>query len=292
MVTKRYSMNENRKFLILGSNGQLGKQFKLELAERKIPFDAPDEKASDLTDFAGIEKVIVASSPTIIVNCAAYNAVEEAERKPDLAYLVNGKAVENLATICSRHGIFLVHYSTDYVFDGRKGSPYVEEDKTNPLNFYGKSKLSGERGVQDNLDRYLLFRTSWVYGDGPQNFIHKLLGWATSNRELKLTDDEVSVPTNTKDLASFTLLALDKGLTGLYHLTNGGSASRYEWGKYVLQQLGRNVAVVPVPMNTFPSTVQRPLCTAMSNRSLEQALGVTIPDWKTSCAQFLETRKI
>jgi dTDP-4-dehydrorhamnose reductase len=283
-------MNDSRKILILGSNGQLGKQFKRKLAERNIPFDAPDEKNSDLTDFNGIEKVIRVSSPTVIINCAAYNAVEEAERKPDLAYLVNGKAVEHLAKICSRDRIFLVHYSSDYVFDGRKGTPYVETDKTNPLNIYGKSKLSGERGVQDNLEEYLLFRTSWVYGDGTQNFIHKLFSWASSNKELKLSNDEVSVPTSTSDLAEFTLLALDKGLTGLYHLTNGGFASRYEWGKYVLQQLGKAVPVVPVPMSSFPSAVQRPLFTAMSNRSLELALDVTIPDWKSACSRFLEAR--
>ncbi len=285
-------MNDNRKILILGSNGQLGRQFKLELAERKMPFDAPDEKNSNLVDFDGIEKVILSSAPSVVINCAAYNAVEEAERKPDLAYLVNGKAVENLAGICSRNGIFLVHYSTDYVFDGRKGAPYVERDKTNPLNFYGKSKLSGERGVQDNLEEYLLFRTSWVYGDGAQNFIHKLLNWATSDKEVRLSDDEVSVPTSTKDLASFTLLALAKGLTGLYHLTNGGTASRYEWGKFVLEHLGRRVTVVPAPMSSFPSRVQRPLFTAMSNRALELALGVSIPEWKTACAKFLEAEKV
>jgi dTDP-4-dehydrorhamnose reductase len=283
-------VSTQRKYLILGSNGQLGKQFKRELAARNIPFDAPDEKNSDLTDFDGIEKVIQVFSPTVIINCAAYNAVEEAERKPDLAYLVNGKAVEHLAKICSKDRIFLVHYSSDYVFDGRKGTPYVETDKTNPVNIYGKSKLSGERGVQDNLEEYLLFRTSWVYGEGTQNFVHKLLSWASSNRELKLSDDEISVPTSTNDLATFTVLALDKGLTGLYHLTNGGFASRYEWGKHVLQQLGKTTPVVPVPMSSFPSTVQRPLFTAMSNRSLELALDVTIPDWKSACSRFLEVK--
>ncbi|HTP13406.1 MAG TPA: dTDP-4-dehydrorhamnose reductase [Bacteroidota bacterium] len=283
-------MNGNQKVLILGSNGQLGKQFKIELAERNIPFEAPEETSSNVADFGGIEKVVLSSSPTVVVNCSAYNAVEEAERKPDLAYLVNGKAVENLAQICSRNGIFLVHYSSDYVFDGGKGAPYTEEDKPNPLNFYGKSKLSGERGVQDNLDRYLLLRTSWVYGDGTQNFIHKLLGWATANKELRLSDDEVSVPTSTKDLAVFTILALERQLTGLYHLTNSGHASRYEWGKYVLQQLRRNVTVVPVPMSTFPSTVQRPLFTALSNRLIQSGLGVPIPDWKDSCAHFLASK--
>ncbi len=283
-------MVDQRKILILGSSGQLAKRFAIELAERKIPFDAPEETNSNVTDFAGIEKVVLSFSPTVLINCSAYNAVEEAERKPDLAYLVNGKAVENLAQICSRNGIFFVHFSSDYVFDGRKGAPYTEEDKPNPLNFYGKSKLSGERGVQDNLDRYLLMRTSWVYGDGTQNFIHKLLGWATANKELRISDDEVSVPTSAKDLAVFTILALEKQLTGLYHLTNGGSASRYEWGKYVLQHLKRNITVVPVPMSSFPSAVQRPLFTAMSNRKLELALGVSIPDWKNSCAQFLDSK--
>ncbi len=284
-------MNTRRKFLILGSNGQLGKQFKLDLAMGRHEFDAPEERQSDLTDFNGIETLVSGCKPDVIINCAAYNAVEEAERKPDVAYLVNGKAVEHLARVCKRHGIFLVHFSTDYVFDGLKGGPYTEEDKPNPLNIYGKSKLSGERAVLDTLKEFLLFRTSWVYGDGTQNFIYKLLQWALSGKELKLTSDEVSVPTSTVDLAQCTLLALERGLSGMYHLTNSGFASRYEWGRFVLAELGKSNPVVPVPMNSFPSSVQRPLFTAMSNRSLEQQLGVTIPDWKKACSTFLATKK-
>jgi dTDP-4-dehydrorhamnose reductase len=281
-------MDTQHKFLILGANGQLGRQFKLELESKGSHFDAPEEKASDLTNFQGIEQVIDAASPTVIINCAAYNAVEEAERKADVAYLVNSKAVEHLADVCKSKGIFLVHYSSDYVFDGRKGTTYVEQDKTNPLNVYGKSKLAGERAVRETLDDFLLFRTSWVYGDGTQNFIHKLLNWAAANRELKLSDDEVSVPTSTKDLAGVTLLAIEKGITGMYHLTNGGNASRYEWGRYVLEYLGKPNPVQPALMNSFPSSVERPRFTAMDNRSIELALGITIPDWKTACSQFLD----
>jgi len=284
-------MNVRHKFLILGANGQLGKQFKIELRERGFTFEAPEERECDLTDSTGLEQTVKRLAPTVIINCAAYNAVEEAEKKPDLAYLVNGKAVENLAQVCGRNRVFLIHYSSDYVFDGQKKELYGEDDSTNPLNVYGKSKLAGEKAVQEQLRDFLLFRTSWVYGDGTQNFIHKLLLWAASNKELKLSDDEVSVPTSTKDLASVTLQALEEGLTGLFHLTNSGRASRYEWGKFVLEQLGRDNAVAPVPMNSFPSAVQRPAFTAMSNQAIEKALGIKIPSWQTACSNYLSVRR-
>lgn len=152
-------MNDH-KFLILGANGQLGKEFKKDLIARKLHVVAPDEQECNITDFDGITKVIEGIAPTHIINCAAYNAVDDAEAKPDLAYMINSRAVEHLARFCKHNGIFLVHYSSDYVFDGRKGDLYSEDDTPNPLNVYGKSKLAGEAGIRESLDDFLVFRTS------------------------------------------------------------------------------------------------------------------------------------
>jgi dTDP-4-dehydrorhamnose reductase len=283
---------DNNNYLILGSNGQLGKEFRKELSKRNLKFSAPEEKDCDITDFNGLGKIIERIAPIVIINCAAYNAVEEAETKSDLAYLINHKAVENVAQICKRNGIFLVHYGTDYVFDGKKGDLYVETDEVNPLNIYGKSKLAGEIAVRNIMDNYLVFRTSWVFGDGTQNFIYKLRGWAVKNNTLKISSDEISVPTYTNDIVACTLAAIEQKLTGLYHLTNSGHASRYEWAQVMIETLHLQNTVIPVPMSTFPSAVQRGLFTAMSNKRLSDALGVEIPDWKSAVVAYLKKGEI
>jgi dTDP-4-dehydrorhamnose reductase len=223
----------------------------------------------------------------VIINCAAYNAVDAAEQNADLAYLINAKSVENIASLCKKNGILLVHYGTDYVFDGGKGNLYAEQDVPNPLNVYGKSKLQGEDAVVRSGATYLLFRTSWVFGNGAQNFIYKLLQWSEKNPVLRLTSDEVSVPTSTADLVSLTLRSITKGITGLYHATNSDYASRYEWGRYIAKTLSLKSLIVPVPMSYFPSPVNRPLFSAMSNALLEKELGITIPSWQEAVERFI-----
>ena len=277
-----------QKFLILGSNGQLGKQFRKELAARGEDVIAPEEKDCDITKYDVLARYVETLGPTVVINCAAYNAVEQAEQQSDLAHLINGKAVENIATLCGRDRIFFVHYSTDYVFDGKKGELYTEDDAPGPLNVYGKSKLAGEDAVQKHAVEFLLFRTSWVFGDGPQNFIYKFRQWSQKSHVIKLSADEVSVPTSSADLVSVTLASLEKGLRGLYHLTNSDYASRYELGRHVAKTLSMNNLIIPVPMSTFPSSLQRPAFTAMSNARLQNQLGMPIRDWRSAVEQFFQ----
>jgi dTDP-4-dehydrorhamnose reductase len=283
-------MLNNPLILILGSKGQVGKQFQKELSARNIRFVAPDEADCDITKFDELSRSIDRIEPTVIINCAAYNAVDVAEADDSLAYLINSKAVENVAKICNKNRIFLVHYSTDYVFDGDKGDFYYENDKTNPLNVYGKSKLAGEKAVLETTTDSLVFRPSWVYGDGTQNFIYKLSGWAMNNRILKISSDEVSVPTSAVDIVNVTLEALEKGANGLYHLTNGNYCSRYEWCRFVLDTLGKDNIVIPVPMSSFKSPAKRPIFTAMSNKLISDKLGIQIPHWKESLRAFLTSK--
>lgn len=281
-------MQSNHTILILGANGQLGKQFAKDLTASNEKVVAPDEKDCDITSIDTLSKFIDSVKPSIIINCAAYNAVDLAEQQSNTAYLINSTSVKNIAMLCSEKNIFLVHYSTDYVFDGNKGNLYTESDAPNPLNEYGKSKRAGEEAVISSGGKYLLLRTSWVFGNGTQNFIHKMLQWSQKNPVLKLTADEVSVPTSTIDLVDITLKSIDKGLTGLYHLTNSDYASRYEWGRYIAKKLTLQSTIIPVPMSMFPSPALRPLFSAMSNLHLQNDLGYSIPDWRDAIDRFIK----
>lgn len=277
-----------RIFLILGANGQLGKQFAKDLRKRNETVVAPDEKDCDITSAEILSTLMDSITPTVVINCAAYNAVDMAEQQPHVAGLINTKSPGLIASLCTERKIRMVHYSSDYVFDGAKGDLYSEKDTPNPLNVYGKSKLGGEAAVLSSGGNAIVFRTSWVFGDGTQNFIHKMMQWSQKNPVLKLTADEVSVPTSTIDLVDITLRALDKELSGLHHLTNSDYASRYEWGRYVAKKLSLRSTIIPVPMSMFPSPAQRPLFSAMSNRQLQNELGYTIPDWRDAVDRFMK----
>lgn len=278
---------KNRKILIAGSAGQLATEFISTLTERNYHFVVPSEEECNITDFEQMKGVIERLRPNIIINCAAYNAVDQAEEKSDLAYLVNSESVENLAKLCNTHNILLVHYSSDYVFDGEKQDLYQEEDRTNPLNAYGQSKLDGEKAITRILSDYLIFRLSWVIGPGKQNFLFNLSNWAENNRILKISSDEVSVPTFAEVVVNATLLSLDTGLRGLYHLTNSGYASRYELARYYVEKKGLKNLVVPVACATFKTIAERPLFSAMSNQKITHALKLKIPTWQESLEKYL-----
>jgi len=275
-------------FLILGANGQLGKQFAKDLTNRRLSVLAPDEKDCDITSVDILSRYLESTKPSVVINCAAYNAVDMAEQQQETAALINTSAPGTIASLCAERNISIVHYSSDYVFDGSKGDRYTEQDVPNPLNVYGKSKRNGEEAVLAAGGRSLVLRTSWVFGNGSQNFIHKMLQWSQKNPVLKLTADEVSVPTSTIDLVNLTLLAIDKGLSGLYHCTNSDYASRYEWGRYVAKKLSLSSTIIPVPMSMFPSPAQRPLFSAMSNQHLQTELGIEIPDWRDAVDRFVK----
>ena len=225
-------------------------------------------------------------------NCAAYNSVDKAEEDYVSAVRVNSVGVRNLAFACNKHKAFLVHYSTDYVFDGEKEDGlYTEDDKPNPLNEYGKSKLMGEEFLKEETDRFLIFRTSWVYGEGKQNFIYKLMQWAENQEFLKVAYDEVSVPTSTRTLVDVTLRAIDQGLTGLYHLVNSGYASRYEWAKKILELKGIKKFIYPVSKDVFNLPAKRPKFSAMSNEKISKLLGIEIGEWGEEMETIIKCKK-
>ncbi len=280
----------NMKFLVTGSSGQLAGSFISRFQRMDIPCVAPPEGELDITDPSCVENALINESPDVVINCAAYNNVESAETQPAPAYAVNSDGVGNLAEACRSQGRFLIHYGTDYVFDGTAKSAYTEDDTTAPLNEYGKSKLAGEEALRSSGCDHLLLRVSWVYGNGEQNFLHKMQTWAEGRTSLQVVTDQVSIPTYCEDIALYTLKALDRGLQGLYHLTNTGFASRYDVATLFFQLCSNAIELLPADSSTFSSPVQRPVFSAMSNARLTEALGEPIPTWQDALGRFVTTR--
>ncbi len=279
------------KFVITGADGQLGLAFGQEFTRKGVPFLGTDLATCDIASREQVERMLDAHRPSVLINCAAYNLVDEAENNRTVAFKINTDAVKILAHACQARGIKFVHYSTDYVFDGKKGGLYTEEDATGPLNVYGLSKYEGEAALRAIIADHLVLRTSWVYGEGKQNFLYKFSQWAQKSGEIKVSVDEVSVPTYVEDIVWVTLKALEKGMTGLYHLTSSGYASRYEWAKAFVKAAGLSTQVMPVPMSFFSLKALRPSFSAMSNEKISKELGIKIPSWQEGVEKYVRFRK-
>jgi dTDP-4-dehydrorhamnose reductase len=280
------------KILIAGAGGQLAQEFQRVLPATGHNVLAPSEESLDITDEAAVRYVIKNLNPDLVLNCAAYNNVDKAEREDsDVAYLVNAIGPKNLSIACRERGVLLVHYGTDYVFDGKKEGFYREDDATAPINRYGETKRAGELFVMSEAGQYLLFRLSWVFGDGRHNFLYKLAEWAGKNRVLKIVSDQVSVPTYTEDIVRATMFAVEKRLGGLYHLTNSGYAARYEVARYFLERIGADNVVLPVTSDLFPSPAKRPYFSAMSNLKLTSELKYEMPDWRDAVDRYLKQHR-
>jgi dTDP-4-dehydrorhamnose reductase len=277
------------KYLITGKNGQLAQAFIDKFKGQSIDFSAPEESQLDITDYNATVTVVTTYRPDVIINCAAYNLVDKAEQDKDRVFAVNATGPKNLARVAASQKALLVHFGSDYVFDGQKEDGlYTESDPVNPLNEYGQSKLAGEQHVMDELDQCLVLRLSWVFGSGKQNFIYKLTEWSRNNEYLKIACDEFSVPTYTGMVVDITLKAIEQGMTGRYHLTNSGFCSRYEWAKLILNTIGVKKFIRPVTMDTFNLPAKRPKFSAMINSRLAGLLNVEIPTWEESVRSFLK----
>uniref|UniRef100_A0A7C5SX96 dTDP-4-dehydrorhamnose reductase n=1 Tax=Thermocrinis ruber TaxID=75906 RepID=A0A7C5SX96_9AQUI len=274
-----------RKVLITGAGGQLGKEFVKVLSSKGIDFVALERKDLDVTNFEKVYKTLKEIKPSVVINCSAYNQVDLAETEILKAFSTNAIGPYNLAITCKEINAKLIHYSTDYVFDGIKKGLYTEEDPPNPLNQYARSKLLGEELVKQVLEDYLILRVSWVYGEGRQNFIYKLLQWAKEREVLQIAFNEVSVPTYTGFIVEKTLKALEKGLTGLYHLVPRGYASRYEWAKLTLKLFRIEKVLIPVEKEIFNLPAKRPDFSAMSCEKIEKALGEEFEEWDEICSK-------
>ena len=289
--------------LLFGKNGQVGWEL-----QRILPslgqVIALDYDELDLADLKALETKLAELKPDLIVNASAYTAVDRAESERDVAMKVNGQAPGIMAEAARRSGAMLVHYSTDYVFDGAKGSPYVETDAPNPLNVYGESKLAGEEAIQQVADAYLILRTSWVYSTRLQSgFVQKVLAWARQNETLRIVEDQFGCPTWARMLAEATGLLIAKGgdqldeyfrqYRGIYHIAGKGGASRFEWAEAVLahdlhrdEQLVKHVE--PALSSDFPTPAARPVYSVLSCAHFENTFGLRIPNWIESLKLAME----
>jgi dTDP-4-dehydrorhamnose reductase len=274
--------------LITGAKGQLGQDITARCRLRDIHCVAADSKTLDITDANKVGSLVADLCPDVIINCAAYNAVDLAETAWKKAFMVNGLGVKNLVLAANECGSILVHYSTDYVFDGQHDRPYTIADSPNPLNRYGESKLLGENIVRDLGKKYFLIRTSWVFGRGNSNFVLKLLEWSRGKTEISVVDDQVSSPTSSSDLARVTLDLLPSGSFGLYHSTNSGSCSRYEWAQYILEQVGWKGKLNRAKSQSFNSAALRPAYSVLDNFGTDEILGYTTPSWQEATTRYLE----
>jgi dTDP-4-dehydrorhamnose reductase len=276
------------KILLTGAQGQLGLDFQKLFQKSGIPFLATDINELDIANLTAVRDIIKSYSPTTVINCAAYNAVDKAEEEFHLACMVNAIGPRNLAIATEEHGIPLVHFSTDYVFDGDQRVPYTIADMPNPINRYGQSKYLGERLVQSFSRRFYLVRLSWVFGIGNENFPKKILEWSKTKHQLKVVTDQVSCPAYTVDIASITMLLLRSGAYGLYHLTNQGFCSRFDWARFILKKSKSPIEVVPATENDFPTPAKRPKFSAIDSFPIKETLGILPSTWKDATERFLK----
>jgi dTDP-4-dehydrorhamnose reductase len=290
------------KILLFGKNGQLGWELNRSLVTlgNVTAVDYPQVNFSDLN---GIRSLVREINPDVIVNAAAYTAVDKAEQEQELAYSINASGPEVLAEEAARLSAALIHYSTDYVFDGEKGSPYVETDPPVPLNVYGKSKLAGEQRIQASGAIFLIFRTSWVYSLRRESFVTKVLYLARTQPVLRIVNDQVSNPTWCRMLAEITGQVLAAGKNsknqwfyerqGLYHVAGLDCTSRYEWARAILEndpkrseQLAKEI--VPALTSDFPSPAKRPLFSALRCDRFIDTFGFELPAWRDSLKLAME----
>lgn len=279
------------KILLTGSNGQLGHDFKKIFNKKNIEYIATDYKELDITNDEDLNKFFQENEGiTHVINCAAYNDVDKAETDKKV-WLLNAEAPKKLAEFSKKIGAIFVTYTTDFVFDGEKNSPYTEDDKTNGISEYGKSKAQGEKDVLEAYDRSFVIRTSWVFGIANNNFNKQVINWSKSRNELNIVDDQVSVPTYSMDLAEFSWKLIQTEKFGLYHITNDGIASKYDQAKYVLEKLGWKGTLGRAKTADFNLPAKRPAYSKLDSSKVEKLLGEKIPTWQSGIDRFLEEMK-
>lgn len=291
------------KILLFGKNGQVGWELQRSLAPLgeliALGRDSP-ELCGDLTKIEGIAQTIQAVAPDVIVNAAAYTAVDKAENEPELAHIINTLAPGMLAKQARRHNAWLIHYSTDYVFDGNGNTPRAESDSCAPLNIYGKTKLEGEKLIMASGCHHLIFRTSWIYATYGNNFIKTMLRLGKERESLKVVNDQIGAPTGADLLADITAHTIRSALqrpavSGMYHLVADEYTSWYsyaclifDWARQAQLQLRiQPDALLPIPSSSFITPARRPLNSRLDTSKLQNTFDLQLPHWKTGVIHML-----
>ena len=279
------------KILLMGHKGMLGSDL---LAQMRLHHEVigMDKEEIDITSADDCARAIEDTAPQIIINAAAYTNVDGCEASKEECFAVNAEALKNIADACRLKNIRIIHFSTDYVFNGAGSAPYKEDDNCNPINTYGASKLAGERYLQTLAQNYIIIRTAWLYGVNGKNFVRTILEKAKTTPRLTVVDDQLGSPTHTKDLAAAVDLLIEKNAQGIFHVTNRGSCSWYQFAVKILQEAEiDNVEVSPIKSDQLSRPAKRPAYSVMSMQKFIQITGKAMQPWQLGLKDYLESVK-
>jgi dTDP-4-dehydrorhamnose reductase len=281
------------KILVTGSNGQLGNELRLLApAYSGDTFIFTDVAELDITSEPDLDFFVNREKPAVIINCAAYTAVDKAEQEDNLAFLINATAVGNLSRVASKHHSLLVHISTDYVFDGKGFKPYMEDDPTNPVSLYAKSKHAGEQQLQSYAGKALIIRTSWLYSEFGNNFVKTMMKYGREREQLNVVFDQTGTPTYARDLAQTILDIIQKQpvIAGIevFHYSNEGVASWYDFAKAIMEFSGINCKINPIETKDYPLPAIRPFYSVFNKSKIKQRFLIEIPYWRDSLKECMK----
>jgi dTDP-4-dehydrorhamnose reductase len=284
------------KILVTGSNGQLGLSIKDQSALfPSLQFIYTDVDELDITNRKSLRTFFREHKINVLINCAGYTAVDKAEKDRDNVFLINADAVKNLAMLSNEFGFFLVHISTDYIFDGNKTSPYIETDIPNPLSNYGVSKLEGEKEIIRHAKNAVIFRTCWLYSEYGNNFVKTIQRVANERPEILVVNDQTGTPTYASDLAEVILKIItqksDAKGVNIYHYSNEGITSWFEFAETIIGIYKYNCKVTPITTKEYPLPAKRPAYSVLSKEKIKKEFGLIIPDWKESLLRCLKNMK-
>lgn len=284
LTTRKISMNN---ILVTGANGQLGNEMRRMAGNGSgNRYLFTDVAELDITDLGAVRKYMSGNNISVIVNCAAYTNVDKAEDDAETADLINHKAVVHLAAVCKESGAALIHVSTDYVFQGDGNLPCREDEPTNPLGVYGKTKLAGEKAIENAGCHYLIFRTAWLYSSFGNNFVKTMRRLTSEREQLSVVFDQVGTPTYAGDLAAFIYYILESGKyqehEGVYHFSNEGVCSWYDFAREIAALSGNVCDIRPCHSDEFPSKVKRPAFSVLDKTKVKRDFGYRIPYWRDS----------
>ena len=277
--------------LVTGASGQLGACFKkISRNYSELSFVFKSSSEADIADKPKLEKLFSEIKFDWVINCAAYTNVEKAESEEEKTFKINATGAKNLAEVCNENRATLVHFSTDYVFDGKAEKPYIENDKTNPINVYGASKLKGEQLIAEVLKEHFIFRTSWLYSEFGHNFYKTILRKIEEKAELNITTSQTGTPTNANDLAEFVLeiISSESKDFGLYHFSNLGEATWYDFAKAILEFTGNSEDIVLNKSNSFKTIAARPEYSVLDKGKVEQQFSKQVLHWKLSLEKLIK----
>lgn len=281
-------VNFQLKILVTGSNGQLGSDLLEELSHMPLKVIATTKDDFDITNATQTKQFLFATKPDIIIHCAAYTAVDQAEEEQQTCYSVNVEGTKNIAQGAQEINAKLVYISTDYVFDGSGDTPHLTTNTINPLNYYGHTKAAGEKIVRDSIPRHFIIRTSWVYGIHGHNFVNTMISLAKTKNKIQVVDDQVGSPTYTKDLARFIGRLIQTDNYGTYHGVNEGFCSWYQFAQEIFSQLSTNIEITPISSQDYPTKAKRPLNSRLSTVTTKEMGLPKLPHWKNALTRYLQ----